>query len=367
MKKNVLMILPTFKYAGGIESFVMNTLRFMNREQYNFDILTHDLSAHDYVAEIQNFGGEVFLLPPFSLSSLTQIKTEYEALLNQKTYDIVHCNMANAAFLYLSLAKKHKVPVRILHSHQNKAADTLSHALRNIPLLFIGKQFANYRMACGKLAGDYLFGKQPYDIVNNAIDYQAYQFDEEMRQSVRQELGYAGDEIVIGHTGRLTPQKNQAFLLDLLAVLNKTYPEKAYRLLLVGEGEDREKLIEQTEQLGLGGKVNFLGERKDIPRLLMACDLFVFPSIYEGLGISVLEAQASGLYSICSKGVPLEADISSRIIHLDLEQMADWIEQVVANSTRQPLRECLDERYDIRTNAALLGDLYNKYHSEQVK
>ncbi|TWT14437.1 glycosyltransferase family 1 protein [Streptococcus sp. sy010] len=363
MRKNVLMIVPTFNYAGGIESFVMNTLRFMNHEVFQIDIMTHELTAHDYVKEVEKYGGQVYQLPRFSPRNVSQIKEMYESILQAKNYDVVHCNMANAAFLYLGIAKRYRIPVRILHSHQNKAADKLSHAIRNVPLLYIGKKWLTHRIACSKIAGDYLFGKAPYDLVYNAIDYNLYQFDPSVRREVRTELGFSESDVILGHTGRLTPQKNQSFLIQLLSDLRQKSLDKSYHLVLVGEGEDKESLLNLAATLQVSEFVHFLGERNDIPRLLQAFDLFVFPSLYEGVGISVLEAQAAGLYSICSSGVPEEADISPSIVHLDLNDKQAWltaIDQVYHRTATPPV---LDEKYDIRQNAERLSNLYHSYLS----
>ena len=357
----VLMILPTFNYSGGIESFVMNNIRHMNMAEYQIDILSHDVNASDYVSEVEKFGGKVFHFPRFSPKNFPIIKSKYISILSENQYDIVHCHMANAAFLYLKYAQKYKVSVRILHSHQNKAADTLSHSLRNIPLLAIGKKYANFRMACTKLAGDFLFPKQNYDIVRNAIDYQKYAFDFEKREELRQEFGFYESDIVIGHTGRLTKQKNQVFLLKVFEKL--VNQNSNYKLVLVGSGEDLELLEDIVIKSDLQGKVQFFGDRNDIPNILQIFDIFVFPSIYEGLGISILEAQASGLPCVTSTGVPEDADISTNIAHLDLtEEIDKWCEVIGdMDINKRSSNVDLDPKYDIVKNADILTEFYLEY------
>ncbi|WP_082306737.1 glycosyltransferase [Streptococcus gallolyticus] len=357
----VLMILPTFNYSGGIESFVMNNIRHMNMAEYQIDILSHDVNASDYVSEVEKFGGKVFHFPRFSPKNFSIIKSKYISVLSENQYDIVHCHMANAAFLYLKYAQKYKVSVRILHSHQNKAADTLSHSLRNIPLLAIGKKYANFRMACTKLAGDFLFPKQNYDIVRNAIDYQKYAFDFEKREELRQEFGFYESDIVIGHTGRLTKVKNQVFLLKIFEKL--VNQNSNYKLVLVGSGEDLELLEDIVIKSDLQGKVQFFGDRNDIPNILQIFDIFVFPSIYEGLGISILEAQASGLPCVTSTGVPEDADISTNIAHLDLtEEIDKWCEVIGdMDINKRSSNVDLDPKYDIVKNADILTEFYLEY------
>lgn len=362
--KRILMILPTFNYAGGIETFVMNNLRQVNPSEYQIDILSHEITAKKYVSEVEAFGGRVFEFPKFTPKNFFKIKKRYIELLDNNRYDIIHCHMANAAFLYLKNAKRKGISVRILHSHQNKAADTFSHAVRNIPLLAVGKRFANYRMACTSLAGDFLFKQQNFDIVRNAIDYSIYSFDFKKRIQLRQELGISDEEIVIGHTGRLTPQKNQAYLIEILKSL--VLRNLNYKLVLVGSGEDQDFLEAEVDKYNLKDKVLFLGDRSDVSDLLNVFDIFLFPSVYEGLGISILEAQANGLNSIASTAVPKDADISNYIVHLDLrdgsEKWCEIIEEMNASGRNMGKVEVkLDPKYDILRNAEVLYNLYESY------
>lgn len=357
----VLMIIPTFNYSGGIETFVMNNIRHMNMAEFQIDILSHDVNAADYVSEVEHIGGKIYHLPKFSPKNFSIIKNKYLNILSENQYDIVHCHMANAAFLFLKYAQKYGVPVRILHSHQNKAADSLSHSIRNIPLLAMGKKYANFRMACTQIAGDFLFPKQNYDIVRNAIDYQKYAFNFKKREKLRQAFGFNESDIVIGHTGRLTKQKNQIFLLKIFEQLVNQNSD--YKLVLVGSGEDLELLENNVIKSNLKGKVQFLGDRNDIPNILQVFDIFVFPSVYEGLGISILEAQASSLPCITSTGVPDDADISTNIVHLDLTEGIDkWCEVIgdVSIGNRNQ-RLDLDPKYDIVKNADLLTNFYLEY------
>ncbi|HEL1586830.1 TPA: glycosyltransferase [Streptococcus suis] len=360
-KLKVLMILPSFNYSGGIESFVMNNIRHMEMSNFKIDIISHEINADDYVTEVKQLGGEVFYFPKFTIRNFSKIKSEYKNILLKNKYDIVHCHMANAAFLYLGYAKKLKVPVRILHSHQNKAADTLSHSIRNIPLLAIGNKFANSRIACTKIAGDFLFKNQKYDVVRNAIDYQKYEFNLEKRVELRKKFGISDSDIVIGHTGRLTPQKNQIFLLNIMEKLANQ--KLNYQLILVGSGEDLEILEKKVVDSNLTDRVQFLGDRNDIAHLLQIFDVFVFPSVYEGLGISILEAQANNLPCIASSGVPKDADISDKIIHLDLndgvEKWCGAIRNIELN--KRSLNVHLDPKYDIVKNADIMENLYLEY------
>lgn len=357
-KINVLMILPGLNVCGGMESFIMNYYRNIDKDKFQFDFLVHNIGDNSYADEVKSLGGNIYKMPPFGLKTLKQIKNEYIRIIKSKKYHIVHCNMANAAFIYLKYAEKYGVPVRILHSHQNKVADQLSHAIRNIPLIFWGKDYANCNVACSNQAGDYLFGKNNYGLISNCIDYDNYAFDINVRQQARQELRL-GEAFVIGNTGRLCPQKNQSFLLDIFKEYIKLNPDT--KLLIVGEGEDEEKLKSKADEYGISEKVIFTGARADINRLLQAMDIFVFPSLYEGLGISVLEAQASGLYSLCSLGVPKTAQISELFERMDLKQDASiWSKEIDTIHMKQTDRNnvVLDNKYDVKKCSSELSELY---------
>lgn len=366
--QRILVIMPGLNVCGGMESFIMNYFRNIDRDKIIFDFITHDISNNSYEKEIIELGGKIYKMPPFSPKTLKVIIKKYKNILMENNYKIVHCNMANAAFIYLKIAKELNVPVRILHSHQDKAADTLSHAIRNIPLIAIGKKYANFNLACSKQAGDYLFKNGDYHIINNAIDYDKYKYDEKVRDEIRKKLNIQ-DSFVIGNTGRLCSQKNQAFLIEIFAYISKVKNNAV--LLIVGEGEKYNELVELTKQKGIKDKVLFLGSRNDVNDLLQAMDIFIFPSIYEGLGISVLEAQASGLKSFCSDVVPKDANISGELTFISLDKSAkEWADIVLSNIRQDALRNrsfYLNKDYDIKTEAEKLSDLYFKALNKENK
>lgn len=357
-KYKVLFILPALNVCGGMESFIMNYYRNMDRTKFQFDFLAHSVNDNSYLDEIKALGGKIYIMPSFSVKTVSKIKSQYIKILKENKYDIVHCNMANAAFIYLKYANKCDVPVRILHSHQNKAAGSLSHAIRNVPLIALGKKYANCNVACSALAGRFLFKNGDFKIIPNAIDYEKYRYNSKVREEVRTELRI-NDELLIGHTGRLSNEKNQTFLLNVFHEFVEKNPDT--KLLLVGEGENEEQLKNQVVDLGLKDKVIFTGSRSDIDRLLQAMDMFVFPSIYEGLGISVLEAQASGLYCICSDGVPAEAKISEKFDRIALDAgMDSWVKKIEEVSHEVIDRENikLSPKYDIKNCSGELEKLY---------
>ena len=357
-KIKVLFILPALNICGGMESFIMNYYREINKDMFEFDFLVHNIGEKSYASEIESMGGKIIKMPPFGIKTLKKIKKLYQEILIRKKYDIVHCNMANAAFIYLKYAKKYGVPVRILHSHQDRAADVFTHAIRNIPLIKAGKKYANCNVACSVQAGDYLFGKKEYFIIKNCIDYDRYRFNEEVRKQKRLELGLEG-KTVVGNTGRFCPAKNQLFLIDVFNKYQKLNSNAV--LLLIGEGDEEIHLRNKVEQLGLRDKVIFTGVRDDINELLQAMDVFVFPSLFEGLGISALEAQVSGLHCLCSLGVPESTGITKLFKRIDLNKGEDiWCEEIANAIDNEVDRKeiVINDDYDVRKCSNELIKLY---------
>ena len=193
-------------------------------------------------------------------------------------------------------AARHNVPVRIAHSHSANQDKNLKYPIKLWYKRAIPK-YATCLFACGKDAGDWMFGGVPYQIINNAIDAAAYAYDTAKRADVRQALGL-GDELVVGHVGRFNQPKNHPFLLEIFAALLKKEPDSV--LLLVGGGEDMPKMQAKAKTLGIAEHVRFLGVRSDVAELMQAMDVFVFPSLYEGLPVTMVEAQAASLPCIIS-------------------------------------------------------------------
>lgn len=202
----VLVIMPTLDICGGVERFFMNYYSKMPND-IKFDIITHHSDSKKYREEIAKRGDNLFILPPFSIRNALKIKRIAKKIISSNKYDAVHCQMANAGYLYLRLAKKYGVKNRILHSHQCKYADKKINALRNIPLIKIANHYANIFVSCGKDAGIFMFGKKQYTVLNNALEPEIFAHDKAKRKKYREKLGVREDEILLGIIGRLVPQK----------------------------------------------------------------------------------------------------------------------------------------------------------------
>lgn len=360
----ILHVLPGLTFCGGIEAYLLNYYRHIDRSKIQFDFITHSHVEDEIKKEIESLGGHVFDWEAFRLNRFFAIKKKISSFLEEhrNEYNILHCHMANAAFLYFPLAKKAGIKHCILHSHNNRAAATFSHAIRNYPLLYIGNMEATERIACTEDAGRFLFGKYPFTIIKNSIDVNRFIYSSSMRDFMREKL-HLGKNFVIGHVGRLNSQKNQSFLIKIFSKIHQKYPD--VRLLIIGEGKDETALKQLVQGLNLRHVVKFLGAKKNIEDYYQAFDAFVFPSIYEGLGIVLVEAQCSGLPVFSSADViPSDAKVSDLLTFIPLknneDQWAEIIGERINNKflRKSPVEEIRKAGYDIQQEAKLLERYY---------
>lgn len=358
----ILNVLPQLTWCGGIESYLLSYYDNINREKIQFDFIVHGKIDEQVKTHIEAYGGKVYIFTPFSMRTLLALRCEIKQFFinHAKAYDIIHCHMANAAFMYFPLAKKYGIRNRLLHSHNNKAAAIWTHAVRNYPLLWWGKKYATHYLACTEDAGRFLFKNRKFTIIKNAIDVDKFIYSPAIRQEMRQKLKLE-DKFVVGHVGRLDPQKNQMFLLDVFAELVKI--KKHAVLLLIGDGADKDKLQKKVQKLNLTENVFFLGVKSNVAEYYQAFDVFVFPSEYEGLGIVLIEAQASGLPVLASADViPKDAKVSDLLTFMPLSDTAqNWARKIINISGKDrisPINDIIKCGYSIRNEAIKLEKYY---------
>jgi Glycosyltransferase len=360
----VLMVSPRLEVCGGVESYIMSYYKNIDRNHVSIDFAAHRADEPSYKEYIEQTGGKVFIIPEKELKNPFGMMKRLDAFFKEHgDYDVVHCNMPNGGFYYLRAAKKAGVPVRILHAHQTKYADVWLHAVRNYPLIKLGKFYANERCACSEAAGKFLFGKN-YHVIKNALPSERFFFNEEDRVRRRREMGLDG-KLVVCNVGRFCNQKNQLFLLDIFKSLLTKRPDAV--LLLVGDGEQRADVEEKIGRLGIKDSVILAGVQKDIPAYLMVSDVMAMPSLYEGLPIVGLEAQASGLPCVIADTVTPELNITGNVTFCSLRADTEtWADVILENASRErmPQEEILQRMrgsgYDIHTEARKLEQLYEK-------
>lgn len=344
---------------GGLETMLMNYYRHMNRSRVQFDFLTHRQERADYDDEIESLGGKIYRLPrlvPWSNNYKRTLDAFFKA---HPEYRIVHVHQDCLSSVILKAAQQNGVPVRIAHSHSSSQDKNLKYPIkllckRSIP------RFSTELFACGQDAGSWMFSGEPFQIIRNAIDAAAYRFDAQRASQVRQSLGIRQDTLVIGHVGRFSYPKNHRFLIEIFAGLHAKCPNSF--LLLVGEGELQPEIKEKVKALGLEQTVGFAGLRRDVPDLLQAMDVFVFPSLYEGLPVTLVEAQASGLPCVISDRIPVDCDLTKLVTRVSVEKSPDfWAAQIIAAKDvlrKDTCAEIIAAGFDIAENAKWLEDFY---------
>lgn len=345
---------------GGIESYMMNYYRNFDRGRIQIDFVVHDAGGCGYYDdEIYKLGGQIFALPqkskhPFSYTS------KLKAILIEGKYKIIHTHMDAMGAWVLRTAMKCGIPVRIAHSHNTQHLTTnplklffLELALKNI------NRYATHRMACSNAAGEWLFGNEPFIVVKNAIDVDKFKFNPKFRKSVRQQYNIK-DNFLIGHIGRFDMQKNHTFLIDVFYEVHKTIPKS--KLMLIGEGHLMEYIKKKVSDMGLKDNVIFIGVRDDANLFYNAFDLFVLPSLFEGLPVVAIETQINGCPLLLSSEITNETQITPNVQFVSLDKN-EWLNKIIFMTKKQDLRneahfDLSASGYDIRHEALKLQELY---------
>ena len=354
----VLHILPTLNVCGGIENFVMNYYRHINREDVQFDFLVHKLEKDNFKAEVEASGNRVYVFPEFTMKNLPYILRKLKGFYQtHHDYRIIHCHMANAAlfhFCYVSFDA-----IKILHSHQPAGADKLSHKLRNYPLLKAANCMADVRLAGSLESGRFLFGNKDFLVVPNAIDKDLFLRARSYRDVMREKLNFKS-KFVLGHIGRFSPVKNHQFLLDIIEQLCLVVPEAV--LCVIGEGETKADFERQVQARGLENKVIILNTCRDVYKYYSAFDVFLLPSLYEGFGLVAIEAQYAGVPVLASAGrVPGEAKISNFLHYVPIESgPANWVNKIIGLRQQQACLQISTDKYDIKMQAENLRQCYTE-------
>lgn len=319
--------------TGGIETFLLNMLEHMDRSDLEIDIVVEKMASDLYLSRVKDLGLRFEVLSGSTRKVLKNLSA-FKTLLQERNYDIVHLNIFQAlSMLYARVAKLAGVKVRIAHAHGSGLRPSTTRHFK-LFLHWISKNVLSRHItqfwACSGNAADFMFPKgRKYRFIPNGIVIDRFVFNSAMREKMRLEMGLQNC-YVIGNIGRLSTEKNQTFLLDILICLKKKCPEAV--LLLVGEGEERAGLEERAMNLDLSEKVLFYGASENVQNLLWAMDVLVIPSFAEGLGIVAIEGQAAGLPVLCSTGVPPEAGPTDLVNFLSLEAGAEvWSDQILAS------------------------------------
>ena len=309
---------------GGIEAFLLNLTKTIDKTNLQFDFLMRGDNTY-LETTLKKYGANIYKVP----SGMSNYYKFVKNILIKNNYDFVHVHKNSAANIVLPLmVKKYTNAKLIVHSHNTSPSSgskiaIMLHKINRNKLM----QLSDYRFACSDTAAEWMFGDDYTDkqvkIIKNGIITKDYVYDPKVREQMRQQLNLEG-KFVIGDVGAFREQKNHKFLLDIFSQLDIPNAE----LVLVGDGNLREKIETRTKELGIQNKVKFLGSRNDINRVLQGFDLFVMPSLWEGLSVSAVEAQASGLRLILSKNVSHSIKVTSNVQFLNLNNIDVWINEI---------------------------------------
>lgn len=348
---------------GGAETMVMNLYRNIDRNNVQFDFIIHTEDKCDYEDEIKLLGGKIYRIPRYTGKNHFQYKKVWNAFFqNHSEYKIIHGHVRSTAAIYLRIAKKYGL-ITIAHSHSTSSGIGFSAIIKNI-LQYPVRYIADYLFACSNESGEWLFGKKAcrndnFFILNNAIDVKKFEFNEHTRARKRKELQIE-KKFVIGHVGRFIKAKNHVFLIDIFKAVHDRNKDSV--LLIVGDGELRQSIAKKVTEIGLNDSVIFTGIRNDIPELLQVMDVFVFPSLFEGLPVTLIEAQASGLPCVVSHTITREVMITPFIQFVSLKKSEDeWAD--IIYSMKYIKRECAHQYitnsgFNITDTSHKLTDFY---------
>ena len=375
MPKTVVLEIASMQARAGIENYLMNMLREFDHEKIQIDFLYSIGDSGPFDEEILSYGGRIFRVPRTGMS-ITKIVRHFQAVKKilkehpEITTVHIHANTAIGC-LDARVAKAMKVPQIIVHSHSNDCKGFRSHLLHIISKAFI-HGCATRNFCCSEAAGKWMFGKNgKYYVMRNAICLSKYKFNPQIRNQVRLKNNWK-DCKVIGHVGRITATKNHKLIIEVFNAIHKEHPET--KLLLIGDGELRSEITQHIIECGLQSDVIIVNQTDKVHEYLMAMDLFLFPSVWEGLGIVLIEAQASGLPCLVSDAICDEVKITDLLHICSLtDNSATWahyawdlLNSVNDRSLGNYIEQLAKAGYDVSKAAEQLSNIYMSASSQGV-
>ena len=363
---------------GGAESRIMDIYRCINKDKVQFDFIIHQTKKGYYEEEIEKLGGRIYRVPRFKLYNILTYRKALREFFganqnstganrrfasSNRRFELVHGHMTSTASIYLPIAKKCGVPVTIAHARSAGVDKGIKGAVTCLLRRSLRKKCDNM-FACSMLAAEAVFGKSNakngrVTIVPNAIDAKQFIYDEETRNRMRQKLSL-DDKFVIGHVGRFHYAKNHEYLLAVFGEIAKQ--RENARLLLLGEGERMEEMKEKAAAYGIADKVLFAGNQKEVWDYYQAMDFFVFPSRFEGLPGTVVEAQAAGLRCLISDTIAEEVKITELVTAYSIEEEPEkWAEYILSHDKyerKNRYEQITAAGFDVRAQAKWYEQFY---------
>ncbi|PRR81764.1 glycosyltransferase family 1 protein [Clostridium vincentii] len=353
---------------GGQEMMVMNFCRFITKEEIEFDFLVYGDKVGEFEKEAKLMGGKVIHAPSLNEVGYREFKHRIKKIMEENgPYNAIHSHTSFNSGFIMKVAKEKGIPIRITHSHTTKPGKK-STVVFKLYTNFMRRWIINnstHLLACGNEAGNYLYSEDVFKkkgiIIKNGINVKRFTPNSQVRDEMRKKFDVE-NKFVIGHVGRMSVEKNHIFLINIFKEIHKRDSNAV--LILVGTGPLYDELKSKVIKLEIEKNVIFTGQRADIPEILQLMDIFVFPSIYEGLPVSVVEAQATGLPCIVSKNVTSEIKVTELVKFMDLKTAEKIWADVILEKRHFPRMDITEEieksGYGIQGICKQLENLYCK-------
>lgn len=354
----VLELLPGLNY-GGAQTMIINLCKNIDFNKVQCDFAVDHADLLDMKELVESLGSNVYTLPSFTGTNLNEITKAWDSFFAEHDYDIIHSHIRSYSFIILNIARKHGVKT-IIHSHNTSNGKGLGNMIRTA-MQYPLRKVADYFFACSKEAGEWLYGKKitkgnNFYVINNAVDTDLFTFDPVIRNKYRNMFGLKDEKVFI-QIGRMSKQKNYLFTLDVF----KTFltADNLSKLFIVGDGELENEIRDRIKQLNLESNVVILQHRDDVCSLLQMADLFLMPSLYEGLSVACVEAQSTGVKCLCSENVDQNVNITGLCEFLSLDEKL-WVKALSGDiKERRPFKEeIISAGFDAKTNGRWLEDFY---------
>lgn len=359
MKIAVIVYKP---FVGGVGFCMMNYFCHLDHAKFQIDFLVQDELPSAFVKEITVAGGAIKMLP--GIKNVPKHVYAVYRILKEGKYDAVHSNVNTLSVFPLFAAWLARTPIRISHAHSASNPKDRKRHVAKLLLRPLSRLFPTHYLACSELAGRFQFGDRKWEggsvrLVKNAIELDQFKFEEKTRAELRAEFGLK-DKFIVGHVGRISPPKNPQGLIDVFTEVARRRDDAV--LVVVGDGPLRNMAEDYVAAKGLKGKVAFVGERHGVSRFYSMFDVFCFPSLYEGLGMVLIEAQMNGLPCVASTEVPRAADLTGLVEFLPLDApQTYWADRLLAAKrvdSAQCRKQLVAAGYDIAHEADRLAEFY---------
>lgn len=361
---------------GGIETMLMNLYRHVDRSKVQFDFLAHYGREAVYNDEIRAMGGRIYEMPALRDEThiyywrlFSYIRALHRFFNEHPEYRVIHGHMTNTASIYMPIAKKYGVTCCISHSHNTRGKAGHLGVVTDFLQSFVYRHATDF-FACSEGAKYWFYPKKLIEsgkvqVLANAVDAQRFRFRPEVREKMRRELGL-GEALAFVCVARFRPEKNQTFLIDVLREMLKTRQDVVF--IFAGEGPCEDAVKAKAAEYGVQEHTRFLGMRADVPDILQAADAFVLPSLWEGLPVTAIEAQASGLRCVVNEALTEEMNAIGRVKYLSLEASLDVWSEALLHAATLPREDTYGlikaSGYDINTTAPWLQEFYLKKHRQ---